>query len=169
MRYGSHAETWIETGTYLGHTTSWLAKQADKVISIEPDQRLAQRAQRKVSANHRITILKGYSEELLGPVLNDVTGKVSFWLDGHFSGGVTAIGTTVTPIIHELHVIGAVLKKFEQVSIFIDDSRLFGDGIHAKNGYPPREALVTWAREHEMNWTIEHDIFVMTSLNHLDA
>jgi hypothetical protein len=62
-----------------------------------------------------------------------------FWLDGHYSGGVTARGESDTPIYAELvHVLGSSHKNV----IVIDDARCFGSGAK----YPTIEALTAFVR-----------------------
>jgi hypothetical protein len=55
-----------------------------------------------------------------------VSGPCLFWLDGHFSAGVTARGDVDTPIVAELDsVLGR--SGWNDV-VLIDDARLFGQG-----------------------------------------
>jgi hypothetical protein len=57
-------------------------------------------------------------------------GPTTFWLDGHYSGGVTAGQKTDPPIVQELAIIAA--RKDPADVILIDDARLFG----WRRGYP---------------------------------
>ena len=46
--------------------------------------------------------MQGTSEVQLPKILDRLDGAVSFWLDGHFSAGVTFQGDQDTPIREEL-------------------------------------------------------------------
>lgn len=159
-RYGHSIGTWIESGTYLGKTTKWLSSFAEQVITIEPDSNLAHRAAKKLARHLHVQVIHGYSEVVLEELLMRVSNSVAFWLDGHFSGGITAIGTNETPIRRELELIEDHLDRFSTVVVFIDDFRHFESGSRVVNAYPSRTELVEWAEKNSMFWTVEHDIFV---------
>ena len=149
--------TWIETGTYLGDTTSKLAKIAKKVISIEPQAELSKFASTRLKRNKNVEIINSTSESCIANVLEGVTGPTCFWLDGHYSGDVTFLGTEVSPISAELSAISGYLKR-NKVVVLIDDFRLFVNS--AATGYPSHLTLVAWAGEQNLSWTVEHDIFI---------
>ena len=63
-----------------------------------------------------VGLLAGTSENVLQPLLAKACFRpVCFWLDGHFSGGITFKGNSKPPVLHELVVIGASLQKLEKV------------------------------------------------------
>jgi hypothetical protein len=160
QRYGDPTGTWIESGTYLGDTTLALSRRAARVHTIEPSAFLAQRARERFSDRPTITVHEGLSEDLLPVILADITGPVSFWLDGHTSGGVTHSGPKVTPIREELAAIDAHLEHLPRVTVLIDDFRGFGARAADDGAYPSRSSLVQWADRNGLGWTVEHDIFV---------
>lgn len=96
-----------------------------------------------------MSILQGDSGDLLPTVLDDLLEPALFWLDGHFSGGVTALGARQTPIEQELSSILDPTRP-EHV-VLIDDLRLF-DGT---NGYPTVEQLRSIVREQRPGWHLE--------------
>ena len=152
--------TWIETGTYEGDTTAFLSDLgAPHVFSIEPSLQLYDLASIRFANNSGVTILHGPSEELMPSVIENVAGDVSFWLDGHFSGGQTFRGENDSPIREELSEISAQLPRLGRVAILIDDFRLFGSAEHP--AYPSKSWLVKWAGDNRLNWTVEHDVFVV--------
>ena len=161
-RNGVKGSTWIETGTYTGDTTAFIGRLASSVISIEPDPVLARRALRRFQGNHKITVYEGTSEAVLPEVLQSVSGDVTFWLDGHWTGEGTYQGVNDTPIHSECQLIASRLSKLENVSIMIDDVRCFEPTQTLFRHYPERQFLVEWARENALSWHIEHDIFVAT-------
>jgi hypothetical protein len=68
--------------------------------------------------------------------------RTLFWLDGHFSGGITAQGEVSTPICDEVL---AVAKQCPvRFVVLIDDARSFGSEV----GYPSpdqfREQISAW-------------------------
>lgn len=156
-RNGSEGATWIETGTYLGETTLYLAKDAKRVITIEPSKELFESAKERFKNYENIQIFNGLSEDLLDGILSAVDGgNICFWLDGHFSFGNTFKGPKDTPILEELETIKKYLSKFDELTVFIDDVRSF----QKDSGYPPLDHLVEWARANNLRWHIEYDIFV---------
>lgn len=162
-RYGRATDTWIETGTYRGDTTAFLAREAAHVYSIEPEPTLAKAAIERFADDDRVTIAEGLAEDRLPEILAGVEGPVSFWLDGHFSGGVTHKGPADTPIREELAAIEEHLARLGQVTVLVDDLRCFDPTNPAFSTYPPRGWLVGWAERNKLNWAIEHDIFAAWS------
>ncbi len=100
-RYGGEDRVWIETGTYYGDTTAFLAEFASHVYTIEPSPTLAAGARQRFTSRTKVSVVEGTSESALELVLGRVSGNVSFWLDGHFSAGVTFKGAQDTPILAE--------------------------------------------------------------------
>jgi hypothetical protein len=132
-RYG--LRTFVETGTFAGETTAALAASVDRIISIELNPELAKAARARFAAAPHITILEGNSGELLGPAIAPLTGPALFWLDGHYSGSITARGVEDSPIAYEIDAILAHPARGHVV--LIDDARYF-DG---RDGYPTVDGL----------------------------
>jgi len=152
--------TWIETGTYLGDTTSKLSKIAKQVISIEPQLELSLFAASRLKRRTNVEIINATSESCIAKVLDRVNGPACFWLDGHYSGDVTFQGSEISPIATELAAISNYLKS-HKVVVFVDDFRLFVNS--AATGYPSQATLVAWAAENNLSWTVEQDIFIAKS------
>ncbi|CAB4902460.1 MAG: hypothetical protein F2923_02260 [Actinobacteria bacterium] len=159
-RYGNLTGTWVESGTYLGKTTLFLARTAKHVFTIEPSPYLASRAKNKLRSKKNIDVIEGTSENVMPALLETISGDVSFWLDGHTSGGITFLGEQATPIREELAAIAARLHTWDSVAVFVDDFRGFGELRSGEGAYPSRSFLVDWAESVSLKWTIEHDIFV---------
>ena len=152
--------TWIETGTYLGDTTSKLAKIAIRVITIEPQTELSLFTSKRLKRKKNVEVINVTSESSIVKVLEGVSGPTCFWLDGHYSGDVTFQGSAISPISAELSAISNYLTK-NQVVVFVDDFRLFVDSL--ATGYPDHLTLIKWAEENSLTWTVEHDIFIAKS------
>ena len=84
------------------------------------------------------------------------------WLDGHFSGGSTFQGTKISPIREELSIIQRYIHKFNKIVVLIDDVYDFYDDPES---YPPLNYYVEWSTENNLNWIIEHGIFISKSKN----
>lgn len=160
LRNATPMATWVETGTFLGQTTQLLAKNGTYVYSIEPEPGLFARAERLFSRHHNVKILNGTSEEIFPDLLPRIKGDVNFWLDGHYSAGITFKGPQDTPIIDELACISRNISQFGRVCVLVDDIRCFNPQLPEYATYPSLDVLVNWAREHKLVWHIEHDIFI---------
>lgn len=113
----------IETGTFLGEMIEAIKNNFKKIYSIELDKRLYKKSRRRFRKNKHIHIALGDSGEVLPKILSLLNGPCIFWLDAHYSGGVTGKGPKNTPILKELN---CILNNFVKGSIIlIDDARLF--------------------------------------------
>lgn len=160
-RYEIEGAAWVETGTYLGDTTAYLASRAPYVWTIEPSFELAQQAKARLSKLSNIAQVIGLSEEKLSGIVAGLHEPLNFWFDGHFSSGMTFRGPVETPIIQELAVVGENLSRLGDVAVFIDDIRMFDPAEYP--GYPSKDYLVEWAQANRLWWAIEHDIFIARS------
>ena len=151
--------TWVETGTYMGQTTKFLSGRAKKVYSIEPEPTLCSNAKNYFSGFKNVEIINGTSEKIFPDLLPTIRGDVNFWLDGHYSAGLTFKGTQDTPIVDELREISNNLSNFDRVCILVDDVRCFDPSVSEYTTYPSLDMLVDWARSQNLRWHIEHDIF----------
>jgi hypothetical protein len=158
QRFGIATATWVETGTFQGDTTDFLSHDAKAVYTIEPDNILFHRAFDRFTGVHNVHVIHGLSEDILPNLLSKISGDVCFWLDGHYSGGITHRGPTDTPVTQELELISKYRRQFERLRIFIDDMRCFS--YKKEEGYPDVVNVVEWATSEKLSWCIEHDIFV---------
>jgi hypothetical protein len=115
-------DTFIETGTYLGEMVEAQLHKFEKLISIELSPELWKSAKEKFQNKVNVTILLGDSGEKLGEVIPLIQDKALFWLDGHYSEGITARGVKDCPIYEELSHI--LISNYNHV-ILIDDARCF--------------------------------------------
>jgi len=113
----------VETGTYYGDMIATLKNKFDKIYSIELDPDLHSKAKWRFSADARINLIEGDSGESLYDVVSCLKESCIFWLDAHYSGGVTAKGVTDSPILKELEQVSK--SRFKNV-VLIDDARHFG-------------------------------------------
>ena len=124
-------KTFIESGTGFGDTLFAVRNNFKEIFSIELDTTLYEKAKNRFMRFPNIKILQGDSSIVLPKILPDISGRCLFWLDGHYSKGITAKGNTECPIISELEAI--VSRKLYDDVILVDDARLYvgkGDWPH---------------------------------------
>jgi len=160
VKYGVPQAQWVETGTFLGETTDFLSNSYSFVYSVEPEKELYKNAMKKF-LNQNVELFNGVSEDVMPSLLLRLKGDINFWLDGHYSAGVTFKGNKNCPVEEELIAIKNNLLNFTKVSILIDDVRLFLPTNTTYSDYPSIGFLVDWARVNNFNWRVEHDVFVM--------
>lgn len=125
----------IESGTYFGDMVHAMRNHFSKIYSIELDNNLFEKARNRFSGINHINIIHGDSGKIIYDIISDIKEPCIFWLDGHYSGGVTAKGDIHTPILQEL---GFILNHpLKNHVILIDDAISF-DG---RNGYPTIKSL----------------------------
>jgi hypothetical protein len=124
----------IETGTFAGDMVFAVRKLFNSIISIELDEKLHARATERFKKHPNITIYKGDSAQVLPEIVKNITEPCFFWLDGHFSGGITAKSDKETPIMEEIKQIHLHYQKYKvDHIILIDDARCFnGTGDYPK-------------------------------------
>lgn len=120
----------VETGTSVGDMVEAQRENFRAIVTIELAQPLAEAAGKRFAAFPHIRVLQGDSGTRLADALRLIEGPALYWLDGHYSGGVTARGSEETPIQQELALIAARNERGDV--ILIDDARLFG----WRSGYP---------------------------------
>lgn len=161
LRYSNKTSVWVETGTYLGQTTSILAKHSRHVHSIEASKDLHYAAIKFFERDKRVTLHLGESKDVLSTILcAESTEEICFWLDAHFSEGQTYLGKEECPTLQELQIIERYLCRYKRVNILIDDIRCFSDPNN--KAYPDVSVLIMWAGRNNLLWIIENDIMIMT-------
>jgi hypothetical protein len=141
-------KTFVETGTYFGETSRYMARFVEQVLTCEPDPRLYEHNLRRNRRVKNISIWNKGSEECFAEMLRHVTGRPLFWLDGHYSGEGTTLTSNHTPILQELSSIQATGAGGV---VAIDDVREFESlqnvlkGTFEK-GYPKIETVVELLR-----------------------
>jgi hypothetical protein len=129
-RLGRSCTSLVETGTYKGDMIDAQLDNFEHIVTIELDDDLFAAARDKFAPHPHITVLHGDSGEVLPDAIGLCHGSTAFWLDGHYSGGITAGTNADVPILNELATIAA--RKNPGDVILIDDARLFG----WRRGYP---------------------------------
>jgi hypothetical protein len=152
------AVTFVETGTFFGDTSAFAKLFSSKVVTIEPSTELYGAAvKRFASSNPMVEVINAPSEIALPEVVKRLDGDVTFWLDGHYSGGITFEGEQHSPLLDELECVGPHLPRLGAVTVLVDDIHACG----TNPGCPPIATVLKWADIHQLSWQIEHDILIL--------
>ena len=138
----------VETGTYRGDMIFFQLNNFDLLYSIELDEQLFNEAKRRFKKYQHVTIVHGDSGKVLRRITDQLKEPAIFWLDGHYSSGVTALGDQSTPILEELKTIFDT--KIDH-AILIDDARLFG----TYGDYPTMERLTEFIHQYYPGLPVE--------------
>ena len=117
------AQVFVETGTFLGDTTWAFKKRFTNIHTIEVEPSLAALARERFRSHPQVEVIEGDSSRVLAELCSRIEAPCLFYLDGHYSGGITGMGDTECPILAELDAIFDHLKG--RFRIVIDDARLF--------------------------------------------
>lgn len=151
-KYG--IRTFVETGTYMGDMVACVRRAFGEIHSIELSDDLHKQAMRRFSRSKNVHLHCGDSGAIIQQVLDSLSGRTLFWLDAHYSGGITARTATDTPIAAEL--VRVFRHPIRDHVILIDDARLFV----GKDSYPTIEQVRELiAQEHApYELTVDSDI-----------
>lgn len=139
----------VETGTYFGDMVEAQKKRFSNIISIELDVELFKKAKKRFIKDTNVILIQGNSGKLLPKILNEITAPAIFWLDGHYSEGITARGDKTCPIFEELSAIFNNVK-YNHI-LLIDDARCFiGQG-----DYPTIESLTEYIKSKNEMYHVE--------------
>ncbi|MFI5003731.1 MAG: hypothetical protein ACHQE6_01835 [Solirubrobacterales bacterium] len=111
----------VETGTFWGVTARSLAALFDSVVTIELSASLHARATTALRDLPQVETVHGHSVVALSTIARSDISTLYF-LDGHWSGGVTEGVEDECPVIEEIVAIGA---GHPDDCLIIDDARLF--------------------------------------------
>lgn len=151
-RYGAHVL--VETGTFRGEMVDAMLDVFDRIYSIEIAPALFEAARERFAPHAHVEVILGDSTAVLPDIVKRLCGTALFWLDGHYSGGITGKGALETPIVSELKHILARQDKAH--AILIDDARCFG----GEGDYPTVERLqaLVQSRAPGYELTVQDDI-----------
>jgi len=116
----------IETGTHTGTTAFEMSKYFKRVDTIEIAKNLFDHCKsiKEQKDLTNVNLHLGDSSILLEKILKNLKGESIFFLDGHYSHGITGRGNKDVPLLDELKTIDSNYN-YSGV-IIIDDARLFG-------------------------------------------
>jgi hypothetical protein len=139
----------VETGTYKGAMVEAQKNRFKRVISIELGLDLFKKVTKRFRNYKNITLLQGDSGKVLNEIISDINEPAIFWLDGHYSSGITAKGDKECPIFEELEAIFKG-KNYNHI-LLIDDARCFiGEG-----DFPTIESISEYIRSKNEKYHLE--------------
>jgi hypothetical protein len=126
----------VETGTYLGTTTEFMAGTGVPIYSIEADSRNYGFARARFWRRRNITLLQGDSRKALrrlldGPLRALASSSLFFYLDAHWNDDL--------PLAAEIELI---FSRCLLAIIMIDDFQVPFDAGYAYDDYGPGKALI---------------------------
>jgi hypothetical protein len=139
----------IETGTYMGEMIDAVLNTFSKITSIEFGPALTERAKNRFSSYSHVKIIQGDSGQVLPEVMANINEPCLFWLDAHYSGGVTAKNALETPIVKELSVL--LEYSCPDHVILINDAREFT----GQNNYPLLEEVRNLIAAKHPDWIMQ--------------
>lgn len=128
-------KVFFETGTYLGNTVYGVKDSFNEVYSVELSKELAELARERFCHDPKVHIINDDSSAAIEAFLGRLDQPAIFWLDAHYSAGVTAKGKLQTPVKEELKSI--LSHSVKQHQILIDDVKDF----NGQNDYPTVEEI----------------------------
>lgn len=112
----------VETGTYLGDTIFAMETKFDELHTIEIKEDLYANAKNRYKGD-KISFYLGDSSKEMTKIVTSLNKNCIFWLDGHYSAGITGRGEKDCPLCEELQ---SIMDNFtEKAVIIIDDCRDF--------------------------------------------
>lgn len=128
-------KVFVETGTYYGDMVEAVKNSFEIIYSIELSDELHQLAEMRFRGQNQINLIQGDSGKKLHDIMEQLKQPALFWLDGHYSAGITARGDRDTPILEELDCI----LSYPDIGhvLIIDDARCFD----TDPAYPTIQAL----------------------------
>jgi hypothetical protein len=139
----------IETGTFQGDMVEAQKENFEQLFSIELSEDLWRYSASRFSHFNKIKILHGDSGTVLNQITKDLEQPAIFWLDGHYSEGITAKGETECPIFGEIDAIFR-FKKLNHV-ILVDDARCF-TGV---GDWPTVEEVTSYVQKYDRAYKVE--------------
>jgi hypothetical protein len=126
----------VETGTYLGTTTEYLAATRLPIYSVDHDRRAFRFAKTRLWRRRNVHLKRGDSRAALrawldGPLHNDGGGPVLFYLDAHWDADL--------PLNDEIVVI---FNRCSNAVVMIDDFSVPFDNGYGYDDYGDTKALV---------------------------
>ena len=122
--------TFIETGTYKGGTIFAMEQYFDNLITIEVKEELYNNLVSNYK-DDKIKFINGDSVEVFNYLFKYVNDKSIFFLDGHYSSGITGFKNKTVPLLDEIELINTNFKN--EGIIIIDDVRLFGKKLGSED------------------------------------
>src|SRR5262249_12323652 len=127
----------------------------DRIYSVEIEPHFCRRARQVFARYPHVTILAGDSAAVLPGILQTLPGPSLFWLDAHYSGGLTGSAETECPVTTELN---SIFEHSSKHIILIDDA----DCFTGRNCYPTLSQVEQMAAKHQYSFGMKDNIIRLT-------
>jgi len=146
--------TLIETGTCGGEMLLATRKIFKEIHSIELSEFLYKFTKKRLAKYKHISLYQGNSSEVLPKLLTNIKQPCLFWLDAHYSGGLTTRGDQETPIMKEL--VAIFNHPIDKHVVLIDDAYLFT----GEKDYPKLEEVKKFisTKRKDLTLSVKFDI-----------
>lgn len=127
----SKKKIFIETGTYIGQSTYSIQNLFSRLYTCEASKDLYRAAKNLflLTKSNNIKIYLNDSRNFLKSLNKTIAKNSVFFLDAHYSTGITSKEYGKCPLIDELQII---IRKTSNAVVVVDDIRT----MNGKNGYP---------------------------------
>lgn len=142
----------VETGTFLGGTVEAVLNLFQQIYSIEVEPKLFADAKEKFSSYKHVQIIQGDSSEQIKNILANLDRPALFWLDAHYSAGITGKAKEDSALRAEVVLISEHINKTKLKHVMLlDDARDFT----GNNGYPTVSEVIMHVKENLPGYTVE--------------
>ena len=121
----------VETGTYISETIRAMEPYFTKLYTIEVSPQLYHHSVSQYNGT-KINYILGDSVATFRRLLPNLYNDTVFFLDAHFSQGITSKAEKDVPLLEEIQLINTLFKP--NAILIIDDFRLFGKGPSTGDG-----------------------------------
>jgi len=130
----------FETGSYFGDSIQFAIDAGfEEIYSIELSQYYYDYCINRFKSTNNVKVILGDSCEKLYDNIKDIDTNITFWLDGHYSCGNTALGKYWTPLLQELDQIQQ--HHIKTHTILIDDMHFWTDEYIDKHGFNQNDII----------------------------
>jgi len=140
----NNIQAFVETGTYKGYMVDAVKDLLPKIYSVEINTFLAHKAIKRFHKHKNVKIIKGDSSKEIPEIIAKLNNSSFFWLDAHFSGGITGKGEEDSPLKKELKFIKENAPSGSIIAI--DDIA----DCNGHNGYPSLDEILSLSNKHEL-------------------
>ncbi len=149
-------QTFVETGTFYGQMVWAVRKFFPLVLSVEISESLYEYNRRKFSNCDNVHLYLGDSAIRMAEMIEKISGRAIFWLDGHYSGPGTVRGETDSPVMAELN--GIQKHDRNDHCILIDDAHCFNGSVGWPNISEVLQKLLAINKNYAV--TVDHDCII---------
>jgi len=127
----------VETGTYIGQSLLMISGLFDRLATVEADPVLHTAAVRLFAAKgvENVELALGDSRSFLAGIDRDFGNDSVYFLDAHYSHGITSREYGTCPVIDE---IATVIDRSPEAVIVVDDLRT----MSGSDGYPTLDEIL---------------------------